>query len=82
MVGAMRADVTKILDDALKLPPEARAVLADLLLESVEASEPTERVAKEWKAEIERRLAELDSGAVKAVPWAEARLRIFGSDVE
>jgi putative addiction module component (TIGR02574 family) len=81
-IGAMRADVSKILDDALKLPPELRANLADLLLESVEAGDPAESVAQEWKAEIERRMKELDSGSVKVVPWAEARRRIFGPDFE
>jgi putative addiction module component (TIGR02574 family) len=79
---SMRADAGRILDEALKLPPEVRANLADLLLESVEAGEPDETVAKVWKAEIDRRLRELDSGAVKVVPWPEARRRIFGSDVE
>jgi len=26
-----------------------------------------------WQATIERRIAEIDSGAVKMVPWSEAR---------
>ena len=30
-----------------------------------------------WQKEIQRRLAELDSGAVKAIPWSEARSRLL-----
>jgi len=30
-----------------------------------------------WQATIERRIAEIDSGAVKMVPWSEARKRIL-----
>jgi putative addiction module component (TIGR02574 family) len=29
-----------------------------------------------WKLEIARRVAEIDSGAVKPIPWAEARARL------
>ncbi len=70
------------MEEALKLPPEARAILADALLESVESAENGDVVEKEWRVEIERRLGDLDSGAVNLVPWSEAQRRIFGSDVE
>ena len=29
-----------------------------------------------WRVEIERRMAELDSGAVEAIPWKEVRARL------
>ena len=29
-----------------------------------------------WATEVNRRLAELDSGAVKTIPWAEVRRRL------
>ncbi|MFN7777257.1 MAG: addiction module protein [Betaproteobacteria bacterium] len=29
-----------------------------------------------WAAEIERRIAEVDSGAVQTIPWAKARAMI------
>jgi len=29
-----------------------------------------------WATEVNRRVAELDSGAVKTIPWAEARRRL------
>jgi hypothetical protein len=31
---------------------------------------------EDWNREIARRIAELDSGKVKPVPWAEARRQI------
>ena len=42
-------------------------------------SDALENVAAAWDAEILRRLAELDSGAVRPVPWAEARRLIRGA---
>ena len=30
-----------------------------------------------WQAVIERRVEELDKGAVEAVPWSEVRERLF-----
>jgi len=30
-----------------------------------------------WRKVIRRRLAELDSGAVTAIPWSEARLKLL-----
>jgi putative addiction module component (TIGR02574 family) len=29
-----------------------------------------------WASEVNRRLAELDSGAVNTIPWAEVRRRL------
>jgi Putative addiction module component len=29
-----------------------------------------------WATEVDRRVAELDSGAVQTVPWAEVRCRL------
>ena len=33
-----------------------------------------------WRHEIARRMHELDSGAVQAVPWEEAEAMIFGDE--
>jgi putative addiction module component (TIGR02574 family) len=29
-----------------------------------------------WASEVNRRVAELDSGAIKTIPWAEVRRRL------
>jgi putative addiction module component (TIGR02574 family) len=71
----MTQDVSDLLKRALALPVEARAALAGSLLESLE--EPVDESAEEeWNKEIARRIAELDSGKVKPLPWAEARRQI------
>jgi putative addiction module component (TIGR02574 family) len=71
----MTQDVSDLLKRALALPVEARAALAGSLLESLE--EPVDELAEEeWNKEIARRIAELDSGKVKPLPWADARRQI------
>jgi putative addiction module component (TIGR02574 family) len=51
--------------EALKLPPEERALLADHLLASLGTSGETEQA---WGAEVEHRLAEVEAGHVELVP--------------
>jgi putative addiction module component (TIGR02574 family) len=71
----MTQDVVELLKKALALPPEARAALAGSLLESFD--DTVDASAEEnWSEEIARRIAELDSGKVKAIPWAEARKQV------
>ena len=73
----MKNDSVELLKEALKLPPAARAALAGSLIDSLD-QEVDEGAEAEWEAEIERRLAELNSGRVMPIPWAEARRRIAG----
>ena len=76
--GVMNSEAKKLLEDALKLPPEARAAVAGSLIESLDSEiDPDAEAA--WAVEIEKRLGEIDSGAVKLIPWAEARKRILAS---
>lgn len=73
----MTPDPAKLLEEALKLSPEARAALAASLLESLD--EGTDEGAEAaWAAEIAKRIRELDSGMVTLVPWPEARRMILG----
>jgi len=60
---------------ALALPPESRAALADSLLDSLEA-EVDEGAADEWRAEVHKRIQELDAGTVRAASWQEVRSRL------
>jgi len=66
-----------ILKDALQLPEPDRADLAAMLIESLD-SQVDEDAEAAWDTEIERRIAELDNGSVRAVPWPEARRMIMG----
>ena len=71
----MKENITDILKQALRLPPEARAALAGSLLESLD--EPLDRDAESaWEAEVASRVREIDEGKVTLIPWAEARARI------
>ncbi len=62
--------------EASELPEKDRADLAGLLIESLEG-EPDEGVEAAWAAEIERRVAQLEAGTVKSIPWEEVRQRLL-----
>jgi len=73
----MTDQATRLLEEALRLPPEARAAIAGRLMESLDEHVDEDAEAA-WAAEIARRLKEMDSGQVTPIPWAEARRRILG----
>ena len=72
----MIRDAGEILKEALALPADARAALADSLWDSLD-QETEAGVEEAWRQEIQRRLTELDSGSVAAIPWSEARLKLL-----
>ena len=64
-----------VLADALRLDEHARAELAAELLASLDG--PADADAEtEWVAEIERRVASIESGTAILEPWDEVRRRI------
>jgi putative addiction module component (TIGR02574 family) len=65
----------ELLKQALELSVEERAGLAAQILESLDSSED-ESVQAAWQAEIERRMADLDSGAVKGLSLDEAKRQL------
>jgi len=69
----MRMTVEQIADEALALPSEARALLADRLVESLDPAEDG-YIRHLWLQEANRRVAEVRSGAVKTVS-AEAAFK-------
>ena len=73
----MKREAAEILKDALALPTEARAALAGSLLESLD-TEVDEDAEAAWATEVNRRIAELDSGAVNTIPRAKVRRRLGG----
>jgi len=79
----MTRDAKKLLDEALKLPADARAELVGRLLRSLDEEEgdlSPEEYQAAWSAEIERRLREVDEGKVQPASWEEARQRISSDD--
>jgi putative addiction module component (TIGR02574 family) len=64
-----------ILAKALALRDQDRAELAGALIKSLE-SEPAPGVTEAWREEIERRLHDIDTGAVKTESWESVRERL------
>jgi putative addiction module component (TIGR02574 family) len=58
--------------EALKLPPEERAALADHLLASLSIERDIDEA---WGAEIEYRIAEIEAGRMALVPAEQAVAR-------
>jgi len=73
----MKDNVSEILSEALKLPPEARAAIAGSLLDSLDQI-VDEGAEAAWEDEVLLRLKQIDEGKVKLGPWAEARRQIAG----
>ena len=72
----MSTHVTELFEKASTLSENERATLAGLLIESLE-SEFDPDVEEAWRAEIERRLAELDAGTVETVPWEAVKAKLL-----
>ena len=61
--------------EALALPSEARALLADRLVESLDAAEAS-HLDELWMAEARRRRDEVRQGGVKTIPGPEGLARV------
>ena len=61
--------VDELSQKALELPAEERVRLAEKLLATVHGVDP--EVEEAWDVEIQRRLAEIDSGTAKLIPAEE-----------
>ena len=72
----MSTHLTELFEKASILSEKDRATLAGLLIESLE-SEVDPNVEDAWRAEIERRMAELDAGTVKTVPWEVVKAKLL-----
>jgi putative addiction module component (TIGR02574 family) len=71
----VKQDINSILQEALKLPVEARAALAGTLFDSLDESIDQDAESA-WEAEIALRLKEIDDHKVNLIPWAEVRSKI------
>jgi len=72
----MKTSASELFKKALDLDDRDRATLAGILIESLE-EEPDPDLERIWKAEVQRRIKELDSGDVKAVPWEDVKDRLL-----
>ena len=63
---------SQVYEAAMALPEDERAELASRLLESLSPDTPS-RLHPAWAEELRRRLAQVDSGEVTPVSWAEVK---------
>ena len=67
--------VDKIVDEAIELPVDARIGLVDRILTTLNL--PTQpEIDQLWAEEAERRVAEIDCGAVELIPGEEVFAKI------
>ncbi len=71
----MPMTIEQIADEALALPSEQRALLADRLVESLDVAEAN-RIDKLWATEARRRRDEVRQGLVRTIPGDEALARV------
>jgi len=65
----------ELIDEAVSLPIEERALVVDSLLRSL--NQPESKIDKKWTAVAKRRLAELRSGSIEAIPGQEVFDKIW-----
>ena len=70
----MPMTIEQIAAEALTLPSEERALLADRLVESLDAAE-VNRLDRLWATEAKRRRDEVRHGTVQPIPGDEALAR-------
>jgi len=70
----MPQTVAELLNAPLALPETERAELAELLTASI--TSPPSSLHPSSEPELRRRVAEFDSGLVKAIPWDEVQRQI------
>ena len=72
---SMENNAAELLEQALLLPTADRVALAQALIDSLAAS-AGEDMEQLWRDEIHERAADLDSGRVQSIPWAEVQARL------
>jgi len=81
MVKAISSTYEEIMSAAMALSSNERGMLADLLIQSLDAeaqldAEDQERIDKLWAEEAERRNQEIEDGIVQAIPGEEVMNRL------
>ena len=65
----------EIFRDAMALPPDARAELTERLIESL-SQDISPEITSAQLAEVQRRIAQVESGEVELIPGDEALARV------
>ena len=72
----MTQQALSLLQKALALSEEERAELASSLIDSLDAT-VDEDAQSAWDQELAKRIADINSGKAKTIPWEEVRGRIW-----
>jgi len=62
----MNPEIEYVIKQALELPSQMRALIAEKLLESLDYEEPFD-LSAEWKEEISKRCRQIDEGQVQLI---------------
>jgi putative addiction module component (TIGR02574 family) len=60
----MKTDIDTVIAEVLSLSPQARAFVAEKLIESLDSEEEV-ILSSAWKEEVRKRCREIDEGSVK-----------------
>ena len=74
----MSITAEKIVAEALELSPDARAFVAERLIESLDASSPSD-LSPAWREEIRRRCREVDQGTVELRAAADVFAKAYAA---
>ena len=72
---AMTTTIEQLAEQAMNLPTESRAQLADLLVESLDGAR-LGQIDRQWLTEAKRRRDEVRNGCVEAIPGDEALQKV------
>lgn len=64
-----------VLAEALKLPSNERAEVAEQLIASLDEA-PDADVEEAWQEEVQRRIGQIERGEVNTIPWEEVQRRL------
>jgi len=70
--------VESLLNQALQMPAQDRAVIAERLISSLD-TEIDQDVEMAWQQEVQKRVDEVDKGVVACIPWEKVLLRLRGN---
>lgn len=74
-LATMAATVEQLVEEAMSLPSESRAQLADLLVQSLDVGD-LGLIDRLWIGEARRRRDEVRSGRVETIPGGEALRKV------
>jgi len=64
-----------IISDAMLMPDEDRAMIAERLIASLDHEfERNTEIA--WQAELQQRISDIDAGKIECLPWEQVRAQL------